>query len=82
MDDKRKPRRAYVLDLKIQANTKADLLGALQMFRTDLARGELSGHGVSGSPSFGWIYDLDIDESITKEAYFAALDEVLGEAPR
>lgn len=80
-EQRQKPRRAYVLTLELQANTKKELRDGLYHFFTALDRGELSGKGVSGSPSSGWIYNIDIDESITKEAYFAAIDEYLAQEP-
>lgn len=72
-----RPRRAHVLQLEIGANTTEDMIGALRCFITSLERGELSGSGVSGGPSFGWSYDLSIDESWTNDRYFAAIDDWL-----
>lgn len=74
------PRRAFVLNLKVQANTRRDLADALRTFAMDLERELLSGFGVSASPSSGWSYTLDVDETITKEAYFAAVNEYLRRA--
>lgn len=65
------PRRAYVLDLKVQADSLDSLIGYLRSFETDLYRGEIS-HGVSGGYSAGSIYSLDVDETITHDAWAEA----------
>lgn len=80
-DDAEKPRRAHVLDIKIGANTLDDLIYALNQTAIDLRMGTISSSGCSGSPSVGFIYDYSVDESWTKERYFAALDRLQSKAP-
>lgn len=65
------PRRAYVLDLKVQADTLDSLIGYLRTFETDLYMNKIS-RGVSGGYSAGSIYSLDVDETITHDAWAEA----------
>ena len=76
-----KPHRARELTLTIGANDDRDLVSALREFTLELQMGKLSGSGVSGSPSFGWIYEIKRDDAMTKEAYLAAVDEYLSKTP-
>lgn len=62
------PRRAYVLDLKIEADDLDSLLGYLRSFETDLYLGRIS-RGASGGYSAGSTYSLDVDNSITHDAW-------------
>lgn len=65
------PRRAYVLDLKVEADSLDSLIGYLRSFETDLYMGKI-GRGVSGGYSAGSIYSLDVDETITHDAWAEA----------
>lgn len=71
------PRRAHVLKIEFGANTLDDLCYALEQTALDLKRGTIASSGCSGSPSVGFIYDYSVDESWTKQRYFAAIDEAL-----
>jgi hypothetical protein len=73
-------RRAHVLKIEFGANTLDDLIYALRQTATDLRTGTISTKGCSGSPSVGLIYEYSVDESWTKERYFAALDAALTRA--
>jgi hypothetical protein len=73
------PKRALVLNIEIQADTDAALAGALRSFATDLALGDLSGHGVVCASSFGWTYRIQRDPAMTQERYFAELEAWLAE---
>lgn len=75
--DARAPHRAVELTLRIGANDDRALADALHTLETQLARSELSGSGVSGGPSFGWIYDIQRDPDMTPERYRADLREYL-----
>ena len=75
--DARPPHRAVELTPRIGANDDRALEDALRTFETQLARSELSGSGVSGGPSFGWIYDIQRDPDMTPERYRADLREYL-----
>ena len=70
------PRRAFVLDLKVQADTLEDLIGYLRSFETDLFMNKIS-TGVSGGYSAGSIYSLSHDPAITHESWEIALNEYL-----
>lgn len=72
-----KPRRAHVLKIEYGANTLDDLIYALNQTAIDLRTGTMSSSGCSGSPSVGFTYEYDVDESWTKERYFAAIDAAL-----
>ncbi len=65
------PRRAYKLDLKVEADDLDSLIGYLRTFETDLYMGKIS-RGVSGGYSSGSIYSLDVDETITHDAWAEA----------
>lgn len=58
------PRRAYVLELKVEADSVRDLVNYLHHFTTELYAGKIS-RGVSGGYSSGSVYSLDVDETIT-----------------
>jgi hypothetical protein len=69
-----KPRRAHVLKIEFGANTLDDLIYALNQTAIDLRMGTIASKGCSGSPSVGFIYEYSVDESWTKDRYFAAID--------
>lgn len=74
-----RPRRAHALKLEMGANTLDDLICGLQQLATDLRMGTISTSGCSGSPSVGFIYDYSVDETWTKDRYFAAIDRTLAQ---
>lgn len=80
MSDKTKPRRAFVLKLEMQADTRDDLVQDLEQFAHQIDREEIS-VGVSGSPSGGSIYSLSVDESITHEQYVNAINAYIASLP-
>lgn len=65
------PRRAYKLDLKVEADSLDSLIGYLRSFETDLHMGKIS-RGVMGGYSAGSTYSLDVDETITHDAWAEA----------
>ena len=69
-----KPRRAHVLKIEFGANTLDDLIYALKQIAIDLRMGTIGSKGCSGGPSVGFTYEYDVDESWTKDRYFAAID--------
>lgn len=73
------PRRAYVLELKIGADSRNDLIGALRQLEFLIEAEELTA-GVSGGYGSGYTYKLDVDESITHESYMAAIEQFLTKA--
>lgn len=82
------PQRAYVLDLKVEADDLDSLIGYLRSFELDLRMGHIS-HGVSGGYSAGSVYSLKINEGVTHEtwvvkleAYLDALDKAKAQAIR
>jgi hypothetical protein len=70
------PRRAHVLELKIEADTLHDLIGYLRNFENQLAAGEIT-RGVSGGYSSGSIYAYSVDETITHDSWAEALNQYL-----
>lgn len=76
MSDLVAPRRAFVFELKIGADTRNDLIGALRQLEFEIGAEQLT-EGTSGGYSSGYTYKLDVDESITHDGYFDALDRYL-----
>jgi hypothetical protein len=75
---KDRPRRAYVLTLELQADSRDDLSAALRQLALEVDRDRIS-RGVWGGVSSGANYSLDIDESITHDLYFQHLEDFLRE---
>lgn len=75
-DEKPTPRRAFKLTCNLQDDTRNDLVGLLRHIEFLLSTDQLSTGG-TGGPNAGGTYALDIDESITNQSYFAAVDESL-----
>lgn len=71
------PRRAHVLKIEFGANTLDDLIYQLQQTAIDLRMGKISSRGCIGSPSCCLLYEYSVDESWTKERYFAAIEKAL-----
>lgn len=72
------PRRAYVLKLDLQADSREALLSALQYVDFLVASEQISS-GISAGYDASYTYSLDIDESITHDAYMAAINGWLAE---
>ncbi len=69
------PRRRVVLDLKMEADSWADLQSGLEGLVHSLNRhGELSAACVSGGSSSGHYFTTNEDKSITHESWRVALD--------
>ncbi len=71
-----KPHRAFRFSLRMEADTRSDLMQSLEQLADMVARNEIS-YGCWGGCSSGGIYDLTIDESVTAEMYQANLKEYL-----
>jgi len=71
-----KPRRRVEVEIKIGADSIADLVRALEQISFDVDRGSRS--VVSGGPNAGWHYRVDEDQTITHASYFEAVDIYLG----
>lgn len=76
------PRRAFRLELKVEADSRKELIGFLRSFETSLHMDQVS-TGATGGYSSGAIYSLDVDETIThddwarvNEAYVRWLGEL------
>jgi hypothetical protein len=65
------PRRAYKLDLKVEADSLDSLIGYLRSFEANLQKGKII-RGVMGGYSAGSTYRLDVDETITHDAWAEA----------
>ena len=73
-----KPRRAYELQIKIGADDRNALLANLHDIVTSIAT-ERTISSVSGGYSSSSFFELDIDETITHDAYFERLQAYLDE---
>lgn len=72
------PERAYVLDLKVEADDLESLIGYLRSFELDLHMGKIS-TGVRGGYSAGSVYSLRVNEGVTHETWVIALEAYLDE---
>jgi len=72
----RPPVRAYRLTLALEADTSVDMAMALRNLAHRVEREQVT-TGVWGGPSDGAIYELLIDQSVTHDAYHAAIREYL-----
>ena len=72
------PRRAYILELKLQADDKRAIHSALKHIDFLIASNQLT-QGVSGGYDSGYSYKLDVDESITHDNYIEKLEKYLAE---
>ena len=66
------PNRACILKIEIQADTRAEMVRALETIATSIDRGEMS-RGCSGGPSSGWIHEYTEAEHPTHDEYVAEL---------
>jgi hypothetical protein len=71
------PHRACRFTLDIEADTRDDMVTALENIARQLDRGELT-KGVSGGYSSGYIYEYTESENPTHAEYVAALNAHLG----
>lgn len=72
------PRRRFVLGLKLEADSRDDLVAELMNIANHIFMGKLPTR-VSGDVHSGYVYSLDEDESITHESYVEALHRYLVE---
>lgn len=72
------PHRACVFELKMGADSRDALIDALREIEFEIAA-EMLTEGACGGYSAGYTYKLSVDESITHESYFVALDKYLAE---
>jgi hypothetical protein len=70
------PMRAFRLTLKLDADTREGMAGALRSLADQVDRNELT-VGCYGSPSDGAIYELLSDPAMTHERYFAEMHAYL-----
>lgn len=79
MTDKAKPPvRAYRLTLQLGADSKKDLVSALEHIASQIEQNEMT-TGTWGSPSSGCNYELLIEPNQTHEKYFEDLQLYLKE---
>lgn len=67
------PRRRFLLELKLGADTKEDLLHELEEIRSQIMRGELFGRCMTGGYSIGYTLELTEDPAVTHDSYFEAI---------
>ena len=70
------PVRAMRLTLKMDADTRSDLVSALMNFATQIEREEVT-TGVSGGYNSGFIYEILDNPDQTHESYFKKLHDYL-----
>jgi hypothetical protein len=70
------PQRAFVLELKVGADTRDDLIGVLRQLEYEIGADKLT-EGVSGGYSSGYSYKLTVDESMTHDRYTDELDRYM-----
>lgn len=66
------PQRAARLTLKLVADTRAELVAALMNIATAIDREQMT-TGVSGGPSSGYIYEVEINKEPSHDAYFESV---------
>lgn len=69
------PKRAHVLTLELGADTKEDMIAALEQIIFDLHRG--STDVTSGGYSSGWIMAYKVDPEMTHDRYVDLLNAAL-----
>lgn len=67
------PRRRYVLKLEMGADTLDDLIADVAHVSLRLAMDDMTVGGLGG-PSSGYSYNFSVDESVTRESYFEAIE--------
>lgn len=70
------PHRAHEMILNIGADTREDLVHALNQMIFEIKTGQLTA-GCSGAPGAGSIYAYRHDPAMTHDAYFQQLEEML-----
>jgi hypothetical protein len=76
MSEIEKPVRAVTLELKIEADTRQDMIYTLQIIATDIAMGKMT-KGCSGSYSSGYTYEYKESDSPTHDEWFEHLTKYL-----
>ena len=71
-----KPHRAYRLSMKIEADTKEDLLHEIDHLHQRIAMDDIT-TGVYGGSSSGAVYQLLVDSDMTHDLYFSELNKYL-----
>lgn len=74
------PRRAFVLKLELGADTRDDMVKELEQIARRILMDDMT-TGVLGGPTTGYTYSLSVDETITHDDYFCAI-EAWNAAPR
>lgn len=72
------PQRAFRLTLKLEADTRGELVSALMNLATRVDRSEVT-KGIWGGPTDGGIYELHAAEHPSHEEYFAEVRKYLDE---
>ena len=68
-------RRRVQCELKIEADSMADLVEALDDISARIGMGDLAPSGFSAGYNSSYRYRLNEDESITHDSYWAAIKE-------
>lgn len=76
-DTPARPRRRHTLDLAIEADSINDLIGCLNSLAFELSAGQIRDWSISGGYSTSYRLIHSVDESITHDSWFAALQAYL-----
>ncbi len=68
------PRRRWVMDLKVAADSEDELVLALEQIATEFARGGLREGFASGGPASGWCGETSEDPTMTHDRYFQEIE--------
>jgi hypothetical protein len=68
-----KPRRRFLLTLKLGADDREEMIHALEQIALEMRRGYLHGPACSGGYSSGYDLKVSEDPEVTHDSYFAAI---------
>ena len=74
MADNATPERAWVIEAKLQGDTREDVISLLSSLLIDLERGSV-GPIISGGCSSGGVLTVRQNEGVTHDSYFQALED-------
>ena len=70
------PQRNHVVTIVIGADDVESVMRAVKFLETDFYLHGVRGH-ILGGPDYGLTVDVQINEEVTHESYFAAVDDFL-----
>ena len=67
------PRRRFLLELKLGADTRADLVRELEELAREISSEQCMGRCLSGGCAAGYTLELTEDPTVTHDSYFEAI---------